>query len=964
MEKENTPAPFWVRWFRVWTNAETIRQHEDKILLVLTLIIGAIVGLVVVAFILLTENLASQMYPAGGSAWRRLLVPILGSLIAGVMLQRYFPQARGSGIPQTKAALFIHDGYISLRTTVGKFICSSISLASGIALGREGPSVHVGAGISSVLGRRLGLNPNKVKALFPVGAAAALAAAFNTPIAAVLFALEEVMGDMNARVLGSIVLGSATSWIVMRTILGNEPLFHVPAYELVHPGEILNYAVLGVLGGFISVLFVKLLLYLRKYFMSFPKWCGWFLPAVGGTLVGVLGWFVPEVLGVGYGHVSRALNGQLTLGIMLLLVVLKVVATATCYASGNAGGIFGPSLFIGAMLGGAVGSVAHSFFPDYTGSVGVYALVGMGTAFAGIIRVPLTSVIMIFEVTRDYSIIVPLMISNLLSYFISYRFQREPIYEALQHQDGIHIPSYVRQREGLLIARHAMHPARTILNASDKAISALPLLNREDLPALPVIGQRGLLGMISLDQLEQAVQTGQGEMLLGDLLALLDSDSPLTAENFPHVHDDHPLDVVMRRMAETGLKILPIVSRSNLRELKGTVSLKDIMDAYGLGGQSRQPVETIHEPSTSPVPLLAGISAALLGLFLLTGFFIYSYHSERRTQAEKAFKSGNELLAKGRDEEAVEQFRNALSVSHSREHRTALAMTLLKLKRPNEAEDYLRELLQEDPNSGIANLGLARMAAQQNKNQEAVVYYHRSIYGHWPSHSAENPTEVRFELVEFLRKSGNEKQAITELLALAEQTHDNDRLEKRIGRLLFDVGATKESAMQFRDVLRENKQDAEAYAGLGEAEFALQNYKTAEEAFRNALKKNPDDRTFQNRLDVCAQIVALDPTSRGLNSAERFQRSRSILERTVQALDSCFLKSENVPSDSAQKLLESAKKALIAKARPRTYGEDTEANLIIVENLWKQCEDQCRTSFEEDEVLSRVVERLSLKTVP
>lgn len=964
MEKENTPAPFWVRWFRVWTNAETIRQHEDKILLVLTLIIGAIVGLVVVAFILLTENLASQMYPAGGSAWRRLLVPILGSLIAGVMLQRYFPQARGSGIPQTKAALFIHDGYISLRTTVGKFICSSISLASGIALGREGPSVHVGAGISSVLGRRLGLNPNKVKALFPVGAAAALAAAFNTPIAAVLFALEEVMGDMNARVLGSIVLGSATSWIVMRTILGNEPLFHVPAYELVHPGEILNYAVLGVLGGFISVLFVKLLLYLRKYFMSFPKWCGWFLPAVGGTLVGVLGWFVPEVLGVGYGHVSRALNGQLTLGIMLLLVVLKVVATATCYASGNAGGIFGPSLFIGAMLGGAVGSVAHSFFPDYTGSVGVYALVGMGTAFAGIIRVPLTSVIMIFEVTRDYSIIVPLMISNLLSYFISYRFQREPIYEALQHQDGIHIPSYVRQREGLLIARHAMHPARTILNASDKAISALPMLNREDLPALPVIGQRGLLGMISLDQLEQAVQTGQGEMLLGDLLALLDSHSPLTAENFPHVHDDHPLDVVMRRMAETGLKILPIVSRSNLRELKGTVSLKDIMDAYGLGGQSRQPVETIHEPSTSPVPLLAGISAALLGLFLLTGFFIYSYHSERRTQAEKAFKSGNELLAKGRDEEAVEQFRNALSVSHSREHRTALAMTLLKLKRPNEAEDYLRELLQEDPNSGIANLGLARMAAQQNKNQEAVVYYHRSIYGHWPSHSAENPTEVRFELVEFLRKSGNEKQAITELLALAEQTHDNDRLEKRIGRLLFDVGATKESAMQFRDVLRENKQDAEAYAGLGEAEFALQNYKTAEEAFRNALKKNPDDRTFQNRLDVCAQIVALDPTSRGLNSAERFQRSRSILERTVQALDSCFLKSENVPSDSAQKLLESAKKALIAKARPRTYGEDTEANLIIVENLWKQCEDQCRTSFEEDEVLSRVVERLSLKTVP
>ncbi len=961
VEKENTPAPFWVRWFRVWTNAETIRQHEDKILLVLTLIIGATVGLVVVAFILLTENLASRMYPAGGAAWRRLLVPILGSLIAGLMLQRYFPQARGSGIPQTKAALFIHDGYISLRTTVGKFICSSISLASGIALGREGPSVHVGAGIASVLGRRLGLNPNKVKALFPVGAAAALAAAFNTPIAAVLFALEEVMGDMNARVLGSIVLGSATSWMVMRTILGNEPLFHVPAYQLVHPGEILNYAVLGILGGLVSVVFVKLLLYLRKYFMSFPKWCSWFLPAVGGTLVGILGWFVPEVLGVGYGHVSRALNGQLTLRIMLLLVILKVVATATCYASGNAGGIFGPSLFIGAMLGGAVGSVAHNFFPDYTGSVGVYALVGMGTAFAGIIRVPLTSVIMIFEVTRDYSIIVPLMISNLLSYFISYRFQREPIYEALQHQEGIHIPSYVRQREGLLIARHAMHPARTILNANDKTISVLPMLNREDQSAWPVIGQHGLLGMISLEQLEQAVQAGQGETSLGDLLALLDSDSPLTAENFPHVHDDHPLDVVMRRMAATGLKILPVVGRSNLRELKGTVSLKDIMDSYGLGNQSPQSVETIQEPSTSPVPLLAGISAALIGLFLLTGFFIYYYHSERRAQAEKAFKVGNELVQQGRNEDAVEQFRNALSVSHSREHRTALAMTLLKVNRPNEAEDYFRELLQEDPNNGVANLGLARMAAQQNKNQEAMVYYHRAIYGHWQSNSPENPTEVRFELVEFLLKNGNKKQATTELLSLAEQAHNNEPLEKRIGRLLLDLSAAKESAELFRGVLRQHKEDAEAYAGLGEAEFAQQNYLSAEEAFRNALRGNPDDQTLQNRLEVCTQITALDPTARGLSSAERNRRSRSLLERTLHALDSCFLKSENVPSESSRELLESARKALVAKPKQQALSENTEANLIMLENLWKQCEDQCRTSFEGDEVLSRVVAKLSLK---
>ena len=473
MTENQKPKSTWRNWLATWTDAERLRQHEDKVLLVLTLIIGAIVGLVVVAFILLTENLALRMYPSGGSAWRRLLIPVLGSLIGGILLQRYFPAARGSGIPQTKAALFLQNGYISIRTTLGKFGCSSLSLASGIALGREGPSVQVGSGIASVLGRRLGLSERRLKALVPIGASAALAAAFNTPIAAVLFALEEVMGDLHAPVLGSIVLSSATSWIVMRTLLGNEPLFHVPSYQLVHPGEIMGYAALGIIGGLVSVLFVKLLLRLRSYFQSLPAWSSWLQPAAGGLLVGVLGWFVPEVMGVGYGHVSRALNGQLALGMMVLLVGLKLVATATCYASGNAGGIFGPSLFLGAMLGGAVGNVAHTFFPDYTGSVGAYALVGMGTAFAGIIRVPLTSVIMIFEVTRDYSIIVPLMISNLLSFIISYRLQREPIYEALQHQEGIHLPSFVRQREGMLHTSDAMRPANTILYANQTASKAL-----------------------------------------------------------------------------------------------------------------------------------------------------------------------------------------------------------------------------------------------------------------------------------------------------------------------------------------------------------------------------------------------------------------------------------------------------------------------------------------------------------
>src|SRR5215469_8415521 len=443
--------------------SERIRQREDQLFLVLTLVIGAIVGLVVVAFIVVTERAGLRMYPVNGAPWRRLVTPIVGALVTGYLLYRYFPNARGSGIPQTKTALFAGDGTISLQTVVGKFVCSSASLASGIALGREGPSVHIGAGIASVLARWLGLRPEKVKSLLPVGAAAALAAAFNTPIAAVLFSLEEVMGDLHAPLLGSVVLSSATSWMVLHLVLGDEPLFHVPAYHLVHPVEFAVYAVLGLVGGLVSVWFVKTLLWLRARFLQLPLQTLWFQPAAGGLIVGLMGWFVPEVLGVGYTYVGSALNGQMGLKFMALLVVLKVIATTSSYSSGNAGGIFGPSLFIGAMVGGTVGSIAHMTAPQYTADVGAYALVGMGTTFAGIVRVPLTSVIMIFEMTRDYTIIVPLMISNLVSFYISYKLQRTPIYEALAQQLGIHLPSITtRQDVAHFRVSVAMRPPDTV----------------------------------------------------------------------------------------------------------------------------------------------------------------------------------------------------------------------------------------------------------------------------------------------------------------------------------------------------------------------------------------------------------------------------------------------------------------------------------------------------------------------
>ena len=572
----NAGNPLVISWWKTplrWWTAH-FGQKQGRLLLVLSILIGALTGLAVVAFILLTERLGMRLYPMGSAAWRRVLIPVAGSLGMGYLLFRYFPDARGSGVPQTKAALYARDGVITFRTVVGKFFCTAATLASGIPLGREGPSVQVGGGIASVLGRRLGLRPENVKALIPVGAAAAIAAAFNTPLAAVVFALEEIVGDLNAPVLGSVVLASATSWLVLRLFLGNNPLFQVPQYQLVHPTEFFLYAVLGVVGGFVSVAFTKLLLGLRLWFRRLPTWTRWFQPAAGGMVAGLIAWRVPQVLGVGYGYVGDALNNNMALKLMALLVVFKLVAVTTSYASGNAGGIFGPSLFIGAMLGGTLGSVAHHLWPAYTAAPGAYALVGMGTLFAGILRAPMTSVLMIFETTHDYAVIVPLMISNMVSFFISSRLQPEAIYEALANQDGIHLPSEgARRRYGQQQVAQVMRPATELLPAQSTVDEAFKKTRDSPVRAWPVTDEHGVVGVVSRVQIEQAVAKGKTKLQLKDFL---------DDQDFPHVHADHPLHVALERMGTAKLDLVPVVSRANIQYLLGVVVLSDVLQAYGV----------------------------------------------------------------------------------------------------------------------------------------------------------------------------------------------------------------------------------------------------------------------------------------------------------------------------------------------------------------------------------------------
>jgi CIC family chloride channel protein len=930
-------------------------QHEEKILLVLTLIIGAVVGLVVVAFIVLTENLGARLYPAGGAAWRRVLIPIFGALSTGFLLFRYFPNARGSGIPQTKAALFLRDGYITFRTVLGKFGLCSISLASGIALGREGPSVHVGAGIASSLARRLGLSTASVKALVPCGASAAIAAAFNTPISAVLFALEEVMGDMHAPVLGSVVLSSATSWIVLHLILGDEPLFHVPAYQLVHPVEFIFYAVLGLAGGFMSTSFVKLLLWQRKHFLAAPRNMQWFLPGIGGLTVGILGWFFPEVLGVGYGFVSKALNGQMPVGTMALLVVLKIIATSTCYASGNAGGIFGPSLFLGAMMGGAVGGMAHTLFPDYTGSVGAYALAGMGAAFAGIVRAPLTSVIMVFEITRDYSIIVPLMIANLISYFIASHLQDEPIYEALQHQDGIRLPSGTRARQDLLTVGHAYETETPVLAASERIGQARASVDRER-GVWPVIDDAGFRGMVTLAELDEAVQNSGGEAPLAQLVPSLESTDVLLDSSLPHVYPDDPLDAAMRWLASGRIRAIPVLSRLNTRELKGTISLRDVLAAYDIGTTEKQ--QTTPPRSTRfPTGLLAGLSAIVISILIVAGLLNYFYRAERSRRAEQYFAAGNEFLQKDRFPEAIEQFRNALSISHRVRDRLALGLALLKADRMTEALIYLEEVVREQPDNGPANAGIAEVDARSGKVDDAVLHFQRAIVGTWPNDPEQNRFKAHIELVDFLQKRGRLPQARAELLALAADLPPDEASRKQAGRMLLDLGIARAAVDLYTDLLKSGRPDAAEFDGLGDAQFALANYRRADDAFRDALRIDASDQHAARGAEACEKILALDPATAGIGAKERYQRSRVILSNIADELAACAT-SEVSEHPASQAKLAEARSLLAEKRRPASFSDAADTTISLAIELWKARVAACAAPS-GDSPLQRIMAKLT-----
>lgn len=606
-ERESTSkaAPSPARW-KSWSDALIrysihLTPTEVQRTFAVTLLVGASCGVLAVLFHIAIEWLSRHFIEraegASGPWWVGLTVlsPALGGLLAGWVMIR-FPHVRGSGIPHVKAAYAVQTARLRLRDAIAKFALTTLQLGSGASLGREGPTVQICATWAAALGRGFALAPRSVRRLLPVGAAAGVAAAFNAPIAAVTFTVEEVVGGLDQTVLSGVVVAAALAAVIEHSILGEHPVLSAaPAGSITQPGSLLFCALLGLVAAVVSVGFTRGLLRLRLGFRGYKVLPAWAAPAVGGLGTGAcaaLGLYLVGTGGIaggGYAELNQALHGAYAVKTLLVLGALKFLATLLSYASGGSGGLFAPSLFIGAMLGGVVGWVDQlSFGHD---SLGAFALVGMGASFAGIVRAPMTSVLIIFEMTGGYGLVLPLMIANSVSYAVARRLEPNGLYEALLEQDGIrlvHGTAASNALEGLQVS-DAMKRKLHSLRAERPVGDALKEMEGDVYPVYPVVDATGrCLGLVNRARVRRALARGDEPKLLAEMVRLKE-----------YLYEDDPLIRAVVRMNAVGTRQLPVVTAGD-QLLVGLITMSDIFRAQALA--AHPDADPGERPHPTPAP--------------------------------------------------------------------------------------------------------------------------------------------------------------------------------------------------------------------------------------------------------------------------------------------------------------------------------------------------------------------------
>lgn len=569
-------------FLRISSVLHPLSRNEQVVMAVLATLVGLAGGFGAILFRALIDLIQYLAYGAKGNLleialstpwYMKVWVPAAGGLVVGPLVYFFAREAKGHGVPEVMEAVALRKGVIRKRVVFIKMLASAISIGVGGSVGREGPIVQIGSAIGSSLGQVLKISAERIRILVGCGAAAGIAATFNAPIAGSMFALEIILGDFGIAAFSPIVISSVVATAVSRHFLGNTPAFIVPSYWLVSAWELPIYLLLGLFCALVAVAFTRSLYLTEDFFdqFAFPA----YLKAVlGGLMLGVLALFFPDIMGVGYPAMDQALAGELSWMLMFFLMLCKIFATCITLGAGFSGGIFAPSLFIGAMAGGFFGTVVHALFPEVTASPGAYSIVGMGAVVGATTHGPLSAILILFEMTGNYRIILPLMIACIISSVAARQLFEDSIYTLKLARHGVNLKAgkEINVLKSILV-QEVMNPAPETIYEGLSLESLTHRISESKYSSFPVIDRFGnLTGILSYFDYHEVLHTQQLEHLI--------VAKDLATTKVITVCPDDTLYTAMEKIAAKDFSILPVVSRENSNKLFGIITRRDMIGAY------------------------------------------------------------------------------------------------------------------------------------------------------------------------------------------------------------------------------------------------------------------------------------------------------------------------------------------------------------------------------------------------
>lgn len=526
--------------------------------------------MIVWTYALMFGRLGAALAPLG--SWTIALLPALGGLVVGLLWYRFVGEERYHGVAGIMEAVALMGGRLEYRLGPVKTVAAALSIGAGASVGPEDPSVQIGANLGSFAGQKLRFSDDWIRTLAAAGVASGISAAFNAPIAGVFFALEIVLGEISGAALGAIVLAAVTAAVFTQSVAGSEPAFHVPAYAFKSVAEFPLYLGLGVLAGPVAALYVSAL-YVAKD--AFGRWQAprWLKPAAAGLAVGIVGIWLPQIFGVGYATIDQILNGkEMTVALLVALLAAKLAMTAVSIGGGFPGGVFAPSLFLGATLGAAYGEVAQRLFPSMLITPPAYAMVGMAALLAASVHAPLTAILLAFEMTQDYRIILPLMFAVIIALVLEQRLRRDSVYTLALSRKGLRLQRGrdIEVLEGLTVGE-VMETSMATLRESDTLAAATDLLAQTRHHGLAVLNSAGeLAGILTLQDLENAHMEGNDALTVG----------AVCTRDLLVAYPDESIGVALRRMSVRDVGRLPVVAPDHPRHLLGVLRRADLVRAY------------------------------------------------------------------------------------------------------------------------------------------------------------------------------------------------------------------------------------------------------------------------------------------------------------------------------------------------------------------------------------------------